>query len=58
MQNTDYKISVFDSFGDTIGTINSEQALIMNGSAGGLLWVTQSKNGQDLYYTPNGVAVY
>lgn len=58
VQNTDYRISVFDSFGDTIGTINSEQALIMNGSAGGLLWVTQSKNGQDLYYTPNGVAVY
>ncbi|HZJ98829.1 MAG TPA: S-layer homology domain-containing protein [Tissierellaceae bacterium] len=58
IQNTDEKITLFDSFGDTISEINSETPVILQGFANGLIVLEDATSGQLQYYTPAGKRLY
>lgn len=54
IQNADEKITLFDSFGDTISEISLESPVILRGFANGLIVVEDSINQAIQYYTPSG----
>lgn len=54
IQSTDEKITLFDSFGDTISEINLESPVILRGFANGLIVVEDATSQAIQYYTPSG----
>lgn len=57
IQNTDTKITVFDAFGDTLATINTEDDVCLVCSANGLLCLSGPYDAQFVYYTQTSVAL-
>jgi hypothetical protein len=57
IQNTDTKITVFDAFGDTLSTINTDSDVCLVCSANGLLCLSGSYGAQFVYYTQTGIAL-
>ncbi|MDY0236568.1 MAG: S-layer homology domain-containing protein [Gudongella sp.] len=54
IQNTDEKITLFDTFGDTISEINLGTPVILRGFANGLIVIEDAANQAIQYYTPSG----
>lgn len=57
VQNTDTQTSVFDAFGDTLSTISTTDAVVLAGSANGLLYFQSQGELGEVYYTQTGKAL-